>query len=153
MKKTILFILLLFSTSSVWAYSLPENFDKGCFEKESIILDVNRWTIKVESDERYFFPIQDGELLNYRLFNNSTTKNISYDIVDISSWNTSHTKFIKDGNRNTSFEFDVMKNKEKTIIIKFLKRLKLINFNQIFIFITMIKQSFGFQMIISIILK
>ncbi len=133
MKKIIILFSLL-AIFPVYSFDIPSDFLLDCFQKESTILNPDTQTIKVKSDEDIFFPIQDSQLLNYKLFQQWKNKPIDYEVLDYPKSEQKKLSSIQDGNFNTSYAFDTINSNQKTITLKLSKTLKSGQFKTQFIF-------------------
>lgn len=121
MKKQFLIIpIFLIAFSSTFWLNL------SCFEKSFEINNPKNKTIKLQTDQDIIYPVQDSNLLNFKLYKSYEKSYINYTIINKSSWKDE--KSLNDWNYSTSFTFDQYDNK-KSLTIKFDSTIKKGTFN------------------------
>gem|GEM_PF-2789468 len=123
MKKLLILlsILVVFPT---YAFDIPNSFQAECFQKEATIDSPTQESIKIRSNENTIFPIQDSQLLDYKLLKQGANKPIDYTVLDYPESEQKRLSAIQDGNFNTSYAFDTISSNKKTITIKLSETLK-----------------------------
>ena len=120
MKKTIYYSLLSFFFLSLpIAITQADDLtiDRSCLEFSSIVKWIEEWkTIKVKTNFFNLFPIQNGKLLNYKLFEYWQKKYIDYKII----WrNNDNISAINDWDIISYYSFNQYEKTKKEIILEF----------------------------------
>ena len=128
MIKTIYSFVLIAALSISWVLDTQaanHQLDSSCYEYSAqITWHAGDATIKVKSGFSQFYPMQDGQLLNYRLLESGQRSDINYDVISRSYWNSEDVSNISDWDINTVFSFDPYDTNKKELIIDFWETLK-----------------------------
>lgn len=117
-KKSVLTLFLfMFFVNTSYAVNLNTTCFKwfGTFEVTSVLSQ----KVKLDSTTTDIFFLQDNSPVLFKVLREDKKLYIPYSVIETSSWDKENTKFINDWNNLTSYKFDDLSDKNKSIILDF----------------------------------